>query len=122
MLIDRADVDEALIVLGKLVPGTEVDRLQAAARLRQSSGDDIAELEAAATADPDDDDAQLALAKALAAHAEFEPALDRLLVVVKRKGPGKEQARKAMLDIFGVLGNDHPLTVTYRRQLGAALY
>ncbi|MDJ0790986.1 MAG: thioredoxin [Acidimicrobiia bacterium] len=122
LLIDRADVDEALIVLGKLVPDTEVDRLQAAARLRQSSGDDIAELEAAATADPDDDDAQLALAKALAAHAEFEPALDRLLVVVKRKGPGKEQARKAMVDIFGVLGNDHPLTVTYRRQLGAALY
>ena len=122
LLIDRGDVDEALIVLGKLVPDGDVDRLQAAARLRRSTTDDISELEAAAVASPDDDDAQLDLARALAAHAEFEPALDRLLAIVKRRGPGKEPARQAMVDIFGVLGDDHPLTSTYRRQLAAALY
>ena len=46
MLIDRGDVEDALIILGKLTPDTEVDRLQSAARLRASSGDDLSELEA----------------------------------------------------------------------------
>jgi putative thioredoxin len=122
LLIDHGDIDEAMIVLGKLVPDADVERLQAAARLRLTSGGDIAELEAAASAAPDDDEAQLALARALAARSEFEPALDRLLDVVRSKGEGKEAARLAMLDIFGVLGNDHPLTSTYRRQLATALY
>ncbi len=122
LLIDHGDIDEAMIVLGKLIPDADVERLQAAARLRLTSGGDIAELEAAASAAPDDDEAQLALARALAARSEFEPALDRLLDVVRSKGEGKEAARLAMLDIFGVLGNDHPLTSTYRRQLATALY
>ena len=122
LLIDHGDVDEALIVLGRLVPDAEVERLQAAARLRRTSGDDISDLEAAATEHPEDEGAQMDLAAALAAHSEFEPALDRLLAVVRRKGDRKEDARQAMVDIFGVLGNEHPLTATYRKQLAAALY
>lgn len=122
LLIDRGDIDESLIVLGKLIPDSDVERLQAAARLRQSAGDDISELEALAAANPDDDTAQMQLARALAATSEFEPALDKLLAVVARKGEGKEDARQAMVDIFEVLGNEHPLTGTYRRQLATALY
>ncbi len=121
LLIDRGDIDEALIVLGKLVPDPDVERLQAAARLRQSAGDDISDLEAAVTDNPDDANSQLALAKALAARSEFEPALDRLLALVQRKGDGRDEARLAMVDIFEVLGNEHPLTGTYRRQLATAL-
>lgn len=122
LLIDHGDIDGAMIVLGKLVPDAEVGRLQAAARLRRTAGDDITELEAAAAAAPESDEAQLALATALAARSEFEPALDRLLEIVRRKGEGKDAARQAMVDIFGVLGNDHPLTATYRKLLAAALY
>lgn len=122
VLIDRGDIDEALIILGKLVPGPEVDRLQAAARLRQRGGDDIGDLEAAAAADPDSDQAQLDLAQALAARSQYEPALDRLLAVVARRGEGKEPARQAMVDIFEVLGNDHPLTAGYRRRLATELF
>jgi putative thioredoxin len=121
LLIDQANIEEALIVLGKLVPDADVERLQAAARLRQSAGDDISDLELRASDEPENDEAQLNLARGLAAHSEFEPALDRLLAVVKRKGDGKEDARQAMVDIFGVLGSDHPLTATYRRQLATAL-
>ncbi|MFO7700395.1 MAG: thioredoxin [Acidimicrobiia bacterium] len=122
LLIDHGDIDGAMIVLGKLVPDAEVGRLQAAARLRRTAGDDITDLEAAAAAAPASDDAQLALATALAARSEFEPALDRLLEIVRRKGDGKDAARQAMVDIFGVLGNDHPLTGTYRKHLATALY
>lgn len=122
LLIDAGDIDEALIVLGKLVPDADVDRLQAAARLRQSAGDDISVLETAAAKDPSNDDAQLNLAKALAARSEFEPALDKLLAVVVRKSDGRDDARQAMVDIFEVLGSDHPISLSYRRQLATALY
>ena len=122
LLIDKGETDEAMIVLGKLIPDADVERLQSAARLRGSAGFDVSELEAAVQSDPTDDGAQLELARALAAHAEYEPALDRMLEVVRRKGELKEDARLAMVDIFGVLGSDHPLTVTYRRQLASALY
>jgi len=122
LLIDRGDIDEALIVLGKLVPDSDVDRLQAAARLRQSAGDDISQLEAAAASDPSDGDAQLSLARALAAHGEYEPGLDRMLAIVSDGGESKEDARLAMIDIFDVLGNEHPLTQTYRRRLAATLF
>jgi putative thioredoxin len=122
LLIDQGDTEEALIVLGKLVPDAEVDRLQGAARLRKAAGTDISVLEAAVNADPEDDAAQLELARALASRDEYEPALDRMLTIVRNGGERKEDARLAMVDIFGVLGSDHPLTSSYRRQLASALY
>jgi len=122
MLIDRGDTDEALIVLERLTPHSEVGRLQAAARLKAASGSDLSAIEARVNADPSNEGAQLDLARALAARSEYEPALDHLLAVVRVKGPRKDEARLAMLDIFGVLGDPHPLTVTYRRQLGSALF
>lgn len=122
MLIDRGETDEAMIVLGRLTPDTEVDRLQSAARLKASSGQDLSELEAKLAEDDSNEDARINLAKALAARSEFEPALDHLLAVVRAKGQKKEEARIAILDIFGVLGDEHPLTQTYRRQLATALF
>jgi putative thioredoxin len=122
LLIDRGDTEEALIVLGKVDPDGEVERLQAAARLKATSDDDIPELEALVDADADDDTARLNLAKALAARNEYEPALDNLLAIVRVKGETKDEARLAMLDIFGVLGDEHPLTMSYRRRLASALF
>jgi putative thioredoxin len=122
LLIDKGETDEAMIVLGKLVPDAEVDRLQGAARLRKAAGTDISVLEAAVQADPGNDGAQLELARALAARGEYEPALDKMLAIVRARSEGREDARLAMVDIFGVLGPDHPLTSSYRRQLASALY
>lgn len=122
LLMARGDNEEALIVLGKLMPSAEVDRLQAAARLAQTRSDDLGALQSAADADPDDDDAAIRLAMALAGRHEYEPALDRLLAVVRKRGDALDAARSAMVDIFGVLGDEHPLTPTYRRQLANALF
>jgi putative thioredoxin len=116
------DPEEALIILGRLVPTTEVERLQAAARMATSRGDDISGLEGALAADPNSDQARIDLANGLAANGEFEPALDHYLHVVRAKGTGMDDARLGMLDIFGVLGDEHPLTLTYRRQLASALF
>jgi putative thioredoxin len=122
MLIDRGETEEALGVLGRLVPDAEVERLQAAARVKAASGLDVTALQAKVDAEPDNGRARLELARALAARAEYEPALDQLLAEVRRKSELKDEARTAMLDIFEILGPDHPLTTTYRRQLASALY
>ncbi len=122
LLLARGDTDEALIVLGHLSPTAEVERLQAAARVAASQTSDIPALEARVAADPDDEDARLELARALAAHQEYEPALDHMLRVVSSGGSRKDDARQAMIDVFGLLGNEHPLTGDYRRRLANALF
>ncbi len=122
LMIARGDTDDALIVLGRLAPTPDVERLQAAARLSASRGDDLSDLQAAVDADPDDEGARLALAAALAGRGEFEPALDLMLHAVRARGERWEEGRQGMLDIFEVLGNEHPLTLTYRRQLANALF
>lgn len=122
LLISSGRQDEALIVLGKLALTDEVERLQSAARLSASRDTDLNELTARLAASPENEALQIELAMALAARAEYEPALDHLLSVVKARGESKEDARKAMLDIFEVLGDGHPLTTAYRRQLASALF
>ena len=122
LLIASGHQDEALIVLGKLAVTDEVERLQSAARLASSRGTDLSELANRLAADPENDALKIELAMALAGRAEYEPALDRLLEVIRGGGEGKEDARKAMLDIFEVLGDGHPLTTSYRRQLANALF
>ena len=122
LLLARGDAEEALIVLGKLVPNGEVERLQAAARLTAARTDDLPSLEAKLAADPESGAARLELAQALAGRSEFEPALDHMLEVVRSGGEHKEDARRAMLDIFGVLGDEHPLITPYRRRLASALF
>ena len=114
--------EEALILLGKLAITDEVERLQSAARLSASRGSNLTEIEQRLSAESDSDTIRIELAMALAGRAEYEPALDHLLGVVKTRGAGKDDARKAMLDIFEVLGDGHPLTNTYRRQLASALF
>ena len=114
--------DEALVLLGKLAITDEVERLQSAARLSASRGTDLSEIEARLEEQPDSDEIRIELALALAGRAEYEPALDHLLSVVKTRGSGKDDGRKAMLDIFDLLGDGHPLTTTYRRQLASALF
>lgn len=122
MMIARGETQDALIILGKLPPGEEVDRLQGAARLSDAAGNDINALTAALDANPDDDEGRLTLAQALAARGEYEPALDHMLKVVRNKGSQTDDARRAMLDVFGIIGNEHPLTASYRRQLASALF
>jgi len=122
LLIARRDTAEALILLGKLARSSEVEVLEAAARLAAAQGGDLHALEARLAADPDDNTARIELGRALAARHEYEPALDHLLAVVKAGGATREEARRAMVDVFGVLGVAHPLAVAYRRALASALY
>jgi len=60
------------------------------------------------------------LGAALAAHERHDEALAQLLAAVQRDPQfDDEAARKRMLDLFALLGNDHPLTQRYRAELAA---
>jgi putative thioredoxin len=99
---------EAIELLRPIEHDPEVEVLLASARL------------AAEAADPA---SRFAPAAAQAADGQAEPALAALLDAV-REGPGetRDQARTLMLDVFRLLGDDHPLTTRYRRDLTRALF
>lgn len=122
ILIARGETDEALIVLGRLPRTAEVEQLEAAARVTAAQGTDIGDLERRLATAPDDHALRIELGQALAARGEYEPALDQLLAVVRDGGEAREDARQGMIDVFGLLGSEHPLTTSYRRALANALF
>lgn len=122
LLIARGETEEAMIVLGRLPRSSEVERLEAAARVTAASDMDLTDIEARLAADPDDASALIELGQALAAKGEHEAALDKLLGAVRLGGDTRDDARQAMVDVFGVLGDEHPLTVSYRKALANALF
>lgn len=121
LLLSQSRNSEALDALAPLAPTGEVEKLRATARISEADSD-VSALTAALEADPDNDATRIELGRALAAQAEFEPALDHFLAVVRRKNASLEAARAAMVDVFEVLGADHPLSLTYRRELASALF
>jgi putative thioredoxin len=126
-LLASSNVEEALAELDRVLPGTpereEADRLAARLRLANENGAGVAELRARVEANPADLEARLHLARALAAAQEYEAALTHLLDVVKRdRNYGEDAGRKAMLDIFNLLGARHPVVERYRGELAKVLY
>jgi putative thioredoxin len=123
----RGEIAEALEALERLVPSpareSEVDRLAAELRLRAHGGADLESLRQRVAAHPDDLDAHIELGRALGARGRHEEALAALLEAVRRNPQHADgAARKAMLDLFELLGSADPLTRRYRRELAQALF
>jgi len=122
------DVAEALTLVERVLPSSsvapEAQRLAAELRMRAGAADgDEPALRARVAADPDDLDARLALARHLAAIGQHEAALLEFLEIVRRdKSHEDEAARRAMLDLFEVVGPRSPLAERYRADLAKALY
>lgn len=119
--------EEALAELDRVLPGTperaEADRIAARLRLAGVDGQAETDLRARIAANPGDLDARMRLARLLAARERYEDALAELLDVVKRDRTHEDDgARKAMLDVFAVLGSQNPITEKYRSELARVLF
>lgn len=127
VLVDRQQGDEALELLERVSAASplrqEADHLAAAIRVGRAAGTDARELKAKVQANPDDLAARMALGRALAAAQDYEGALAQYLEVVKRdRNYDDEAARKAMLDVFELLGPNNPTADRYRGELAKILF
>jgi putative thioredoxin len=128
-LLDLNRIDEAREAGERLRPLRSPHHRTAQALARLELADDGAqEADAGLLAKriesrPDDLDARLALAKLDARNRDYEQALEQLLEVLRRDRKfGDDIARKTMLALFELLGNEDPLVRRYRKELAATLY
>lgn len=89
----------------------------------EAVGQNEAELRAKITADPADVANRYTLACLLATQERFMEAMDEFLEVIRRNRPYKNDgARKAMLALFAIIGENQEISQTYRRKLANALF
>jgi putative thioredoxin len=121
----RGDYEQAALTLGRLPSDghDEIARLAAGFRLQAAGSEDIESLTSEVAANPDDLRPAIRLGQALGARGDFEAALEVLLNAVQKDSSyGDGAARKAMIDLFGVMGAQNPLTRDYRTKLSRTLY
>jgi putative thioredoxin len=106
LLLDRGEVDEARALLASVAADGAVRRLKAEVDLREAGGEP-GELGAAARA---------------ALSGDHRQALEQLLAMVGGDDGRGDEARRLMLGVFDLLGDDDPLTREFRGLLASALF
>jgi putative thioredoxin len=106
LLAGRGDAEEARALLGRVPANGPVRRLLAELDLR------------AAASEP----SELGRVAAEALEGDPRQALDGCLRLITSGDGLREGARRMMLRIFDVLGDDHPLTGEFRARLASALF
>jgi putative thioredoxin len=127
LLIDRQAFDKASEIIGAARLGTpedsEIERIETTIRVRSVGPQSLEQLERDAEAEPDDIAAQIDWGRGLASADRSRQALERFLLALKLDPEFEDQAaRKAMLEVFEVLGSDHDLTREFRGKLARAIY
>jgi putative thioredoxin len=101
----------------------DADRLIARLKLQGSGAENENALREKVKADPKNLATRYELAQALAGAEKYEEALNEFLNIVRADRTFQDDgARKAMLQIFEVLGSDDPLTDKYRSELAKVLF
>ncbi|WP_137820074.1 thioredoxin [Pseudomonas sp. 2FG] len=127
-LAERGELSEAQNVLDA-VKGDGHKQALASARaqltfLRQAADlPEVASLKTRLAQNAEDDEAVYQLAVQQLARQQYEPALDGLLrLFIRNRGYAEGLPHKTLLQVFDLLGNEHPLVSNYRRKLYQALY
>ena len=100
------------------------EALLAGAEFHQfAAGHSEEELKARLSKDPNNVPCRYALASLYASKQRYAQALDEFLEVVRRdRSYNEDGARKAMLAIFTIVGEEQPLTREYRQKLANVLF
>ena len=84
---------------------------------------DMADLKSRLAKDAHDDEAVLQLSIQQLARQNYQPALEGLLqLFIRNRSFADGIAHKTLLQVFELLGTEHPLVTAYRRRLYQALY
>ena len=127
-LAERNELAEAQAVLDAVKSDEHKAELAGAKAqltfLRQAAElPDAADLKTRVAQNPQDDEAAYQLAIQQLARQQYEGALEGLLkLFIRNRSYNEGITHKTLLQVFELLGNDHPLVTTYRRKLFAALY
>jgi len=118
---DASALLETVTADGEL--GAEIDRLAAELRMHDDGTGDEATLRATLEENPADLGARLTLGRLHVASGRYTEALELFLEVVRRDRDFEDAAaRKAMLDIFTLLGRDDPIVDEYQRKLSQVMF
>ncbi|PAU54307.1 thioredoxin [Pseudomonas sp. PIC25] len=127
-LAERGELGEAETVLNA-VKGDEHKQALAGAKaqltfLRRAADlPEVALLKSRLAQNAEDDEAAYQLAIQQLARQQYEAALDALLkLFVRNRGYDNGAPHSTLLQVFDLLGNDHPLVTLYRRKLYQAIY
>lgn len=127
-LAERGELGEAQTVLDAVKSDAHKAALAGAKAqitfLRQAADlPDTADLKARLAQNPQDDEAAYQLAVQQLARQQYDAALEGLLkLFIRNRSYNEGLPHKTLLQVFELLGNDHPLVTVYRRKLFAALY
>lgn len=121
--------DEARSLLQSL-PAEDRDRQPASGLLARlqfadlaQGAPDLAALETQVQRDPADCAARRQLAARQVLAGDYESALEQFMAILRRDPQFAEEAgRKGLIAMFDMLGNEHPLVITYRRRLFSLLH
>lgn len=127
MQLDRGE--EARTLLQSL-PAEERDRQPVSGLLARlqfadlaQGAPDLAALEAQVRAQPNDCAARQQLAARYVLAGDYEAALEQFMDILRRDPKfGEGAGRTGLIMMFEMLGNEHPLVVTYRRRMFSLLH
>ena len=127
LAMNEGNQDAALSYLDKISEVAderkEADRLIARLKLQSGAAQNEGALREKVKSDPNNIAARFDLAQALAGVEKYEEALNEFLNIVKADRTFQDDgARKAMIQIFEVLGPEDPLTDKYRSELAKVLF
>lgn len=128
VLLNQGEVEEATEVLNSIPAGAQeravADALLAGADfLKHAAGHTEEELKAKLDNDSNDVPSRYALGSLYASQLKFAQALEQFLEVIRRDRQYEDDgARKAMLAIFTIVGEDQQITKDYRKQMANALF
>lgn len=129
LVANQNDLESAQALIDSLKPeqkdSEEVKEIQAQIKIAEElkSIGDPNELQQRIQENPEDLDALLKMSTLMTARGDYETAMNMLLTIMQKNREFEDDAgRQGLLNLFELLGNDHPMVKTYRRKMFTLLH